>query len=79
MADHDDHFGPQVPGIFDFTLLFEQSILSLLPTALFVLLAPLRIVPLLRRENRVKAGPLLWSKLVRYFILPRLFYSRISY
>lgn len=60
----DDKFGPQVPGIFDFTLLFEQSILSLLPTVLFIVVAPLRILPLLRRESRVKPGPLLWAKLV---------------
>jgi ATP-binding cassette, subfamily C (CFTR/MRP), member 1 len=64
MAPSDDHFGPQVPGVFDFTILFEQSILSLLPTALFIVIAPLRVFPLLSREKRVRPGPLLWAKLV---------------
>lgn len=64
MAPSDDHFGPQIPGVFDFTILFEQSILSLLPTALFILVTPLRVFPLLSREKLVKPGPVLWAKLV---------------
>ncbi|KAI8243023.1 ABC transporter atnG [Colletotrichum sp. SAR 10_96] len=43
MSDADDYFGPQVNGYFDFTVLFEQSILSILPTALLILLAPVAI------------------------------------
>ncbi|KAF6831810.1 ABC multidrug transporter [Colletotrichum musicola] len=60
----DDYFGPQVNGYFDFTVLFEQSILSILPTALFILLAPCRIAWLLRqRDVSVRSGKLLWLKL----------------
>ncbi|GKT42621.1 ABC transporter atnG [Colletotrichum spaethianum] len=59
----DDYFGPQVRGYFDFTVLFEQSILSILPTALFILLAPFRVTWLLRNDIRVRSGTLLWLKL----------------
>lgn len=64
MAGDDNRFGPKLPGVFDFTLLFEQSILSLLPTALFILVTPLRVAPLLRRASRVQPGRLLWAKCV---------------
>ena len=44
----DDVFGPVVApscrGGFDFTLLFEQAILSCGPSALFLLILPLRII-----------------------------------
>ncbi|CAM1501751.1 Fc.00g037350.m01.CDS01 [Cosmosporella sp. VM-42] len=59
----DIYFGPHLPGIFDFTILFEQSILSLLPTALFTILAPFRLFHLRNHEVRVRSGSLLWSKL----------------
>ncbi|KAI8265702.1 ABC transporter [Colletotrichum sp. SAR11_239] len=64
MSDADNYFGPQVNGYFDFTVLFEQSILSILPTALLIILAPVRITWLLRNDIRVRAGKLLWLKLV---------------
>ncbi|KAI8249166.1 ABC transporter atnG [Colletotrichum sp. SAR 10_77] len=59
MSNADNYFGPQVNGYFDFTVLFEQSILSILPTALLILLAPVRITWLLRNDIRVRAGKLL--------------------
>ncbi|KAL0937343.1 ABC multidrug transporter [Colletotrichum truncatum] len=62
-AAADDYFGPQVNGYFDFTVLFEQSILSILPTALLILLAPIRITWLLRNDVHVRSGKLLWLKL----------------
>ncbi|KAK1493023.1 hypothetical protein CTAM01_09650 [Colletotrichum tamarilloi] len=63
MSGGDDYFGPQVRGYFDFTVLFEQSILSILPSALFILLVPVRISSLLRNGIRVRSGKLLWLKL----------------
>lgn len=60
----DTNFGPHHPGLFDFTILFEQSILSLLPTCIFILLVPLRISVLWKHEKATKPGILLWSKLV---------------
>jgi ATP-binding cassette subfamily C (CFTR/MRP) protein 1 len=64
MTADDDDFGPHMPGVFDFTILFEQSILSLLPSVLFVLLMSWRVAYLHRRPQRVSAGPLLWVKMV---------------
>ena len=66
MATGDNRFGPHLPGVFDFTLLFEQSILSLLPTALFILFTPLRVLPLVKRANRAEGRWLLWAKCVSY-------------
>jgi ATP-binding cassette, subfamily C (CFTR/MRP), member 1 len=65
MSEQDNVFGPQLRGSFDFTVLFEQSILSIAPTALFVVLAPFRIAWLLRRRDAcARSGRLLWLKLV---------------
>ncbi|KAL6714215.1 hypothetical protein ACLMJK_008710 [Lecanora helva] len=65
----DDTFGPYAGscrGGFDFTLLFEQAILSLLPLCLLLLVTPFRVVYLIRREIKVKKSVLLPSKLVLY-------------
>ncbi|OLN96559.1 Canalicular multispecific organic anion transporter 1-like protein 1 [Colletotrichum chlorophyti] len=62
-AAADDYFGPQARGYFDFTILFQQSILSILPTALFILLAPFRLIWLRRHDVCVRSGKLLWLKL----------------
>ncbi|CAG7555748.1 unnamed protein product [Fusarium equiseti] len=59
--DSDDRFGPHRANTFDFTILFEQSILSLLPTGLFLLLVPLRLFLLRNNENVSKIGTLLWA------------------
>ncbi|KAG4267241.1 hypothetical protein FPRO04_04853 [Fusarium proliferatum] len=59
----DNSFGPQRAGVFDFTILFEQSILSLLPTGLFILLVPLRLYVLWSNERATKSKPLLWAKM----------------
>ncbi|KAL2812693.1 P-loop containing nucleoside triphosphate hydrolase protein [Aspergillus granulosus] len=59
-------------GGFDFTMLFEELILSILPIALAILIAPLRIYILLRTGSKVESskrpifkasGWLLWSAL----------------
>jgi hypothetical protein len=65
MSQADNHFGPQLPGVFDFTILFEQSILSLLPTCIFILLTPLRISTLIHHDSIVRSRKLFWSKQVR--------------
>ncbi|KAF5553404.1 Canalicular multispecific organic anion transporter 2 [Fusarium napiforme] len=62
--DADNTFGPQRAGVFDFTILFEQSILSLLPTGLFILLVPLRLYVLWNNERVTKSDFLLWAKMV---------------
>jgi ATP-binding cassette, subfamily C (CFTR/MRP), member 1 len=63
----DDVFGPQVHGVragFDFTLLFEQSIMSIGPSALLLIMFPLRAVQLYRQGVKVKPGKQLRLKLV---------------
>ncbi|CVK96796.1 related to multidrug resistance-associated protein [Fusarium mangiferae] len=60
----ENSFGPQRAGVFDFTILFEQSILSLLPTGLFILLVPVRLSVLWNNERATKSKPLLWAKMI---------------
>jgi hypothetical protein len=52
----DDHFGP-ASGIqcrnFDFTIFFEQTILSIGPSSAFILLASARILILFRHRTQV--------------------------
>ncbi|KAL9030430.1 MAG: hypothetical protein Q9196_001447 [Gyalolechia fulgens] len=65
----DDTFGPYAGscrGGFDFTLLFEESILSILPLCLLLIIVPFRVVYLLRRRIKVYRNFLLPSKLLSY-------------
>lgn len=69
----DDTFGPSVGrcrGGFDFTLLFEESILSLLPLLLLLGIVPLRILYLFKRSLKVTGRALLLSKLVCNYVEP---------
>ncbi|KAI1841095.1 hypothetical protein JX266_012688 [Neoarthrinium moseri] len=63
MNASDDTFGPRLEGEFDFTLLFEQSILSILPSVLLICVAAVRIGWLCRRQVQVRTGTLLGAKL----------------
>lgn len=65
MDSQDDTFGPHLPGAFDFTLLFEQSILSLLPTTLFIVAALWRFGRIVHRPTCVVPSMLSVVKLVR--------------
>lgn len=67
--DH-DAFGPRLTGSFDFTLYFEQAILSIIPSALFLTISSCRIAWLLRRQSLPHSGWLLWAKLVGWAIAP---------
>ena len=61
-------FGPWAGdcwGGFDFTLLFEETVLSILPLAATLLVIPFRVFYLLRREVKVDRSALLALKLVR--------------
>lgn len=65
----DNSFGPAVPsdcrGGFDFTLLFEQAILSILPCALFLLVAWLRLARIWKSPSVVAPrGALYLAKLL---------------
>ncbi len=64
---NDDLIGPAVVGCrgdFDFTAVFEQSFLSIAPSALFVVLAALRIGYLIRKPQVVLARTFQSLKLV---------------
>jgi hypothetical protein len=54
-------------GGFDFTLLFEETILQILPIALILILVPFRIVQLSQKRLKVVDSWLLLTKLVSSF------------
>ncbi len=56
--------GPSCRGGLDFTLTFEEAILSILPTALLIIAATLQVVFLFGRPRLVGNGNLLWLKQV---------------
>ena len=64
----DDSFGPHASGCrggFDFTLLFEECILTILPVLLALLVTPFRLLYLTRKTIKVTSSRLLPCKLVR--------------
>jgi hypothetical protein len=73
----DNTFGPwageHCRGGFDFTLLFEEAILSLTPLALVLCVAPFRIFYLWRKQTKVSRSLLLPAKLVGLFQAHSLF------
>ncbi|RLM01585.1 hypothetical protein CFD26_108938 [Aspergillus turcosus] len=73
MACDDNGFGPVINhgcrGSFDFTLLFEQTILSIAPSTLFLLLVPWNYVCLLRGPRKVQPSFLAWWKRVCILVL----------
>lgn len=66
-----DSFGPTVSKGFDFTLPFQDSVLSLLPSV-FLLILPSRIWSLHSKLQKVHRSHIYESKLVRCEIHPRL-------
>jgi hypothetical protein len=46
-------FGPSAKGRFDFTLTFENAVLSIVPSVVFFLLAPQRLVWLSKQPRKV--------------------------
>lgn len=62
----DRAFGPQVQAQFDFTLLFESSILTILSTCVLLVLSPVYVYQLVQKPICVRRGLLLYSKLVRW-------------
>jgi ATP-binding cassette subfamily C (CFTR/MRP) protein 1 len=66
----DNSFGPflDLPGkeTFDFTLLFEETILSIAPSALLLLLIPPRILRLWKTPRKVNGSYLKTTKIVSF-------------
>ena len=70
---NDNAFGPAISdchGAFDFTLLFEQSILSIGPSALLLLLGPLRLYQLYGSTVKTLPDPGYTAKAVRLHLYP---------
>ncbi|KAJ6785360.1 hypothetical protein PWT90_03235 [Aphanocladium album] len=65
----DAQFGPQLPGQFDFTLLFEQVMLTIVPGGVVVLAIPFYLQLALYEARKVRAGFLLWLKLAIGLVL----------
>ncbi|KAH0429478.1 ABC multidrug transporter [Colletotrichum camelliae] len=67
IADCEGSFGPAASACsdrFDFTLLFEQSLLNIGPSAALLLALPLRLQQLLRQRRKVLRHPLNAAKIV---------------
>jgi hypothetical protein len=62
----DDQFGPIIAcaHTFDFTLVFEQSILSIGPSAIFISLSLLRFSQLRKTNVKITRGILGYAKVV---------------
>lgn len=56
-------FGPQLPGHFDFTILFEHAMMWLVPTGLAILVTPFYLKSAMRAERKVRPGKLLWIQM----------------
>ncbi|KAI9826794.1 MAG: hypothetical protein M1819_007265 [Sarea resinae] len=68
----EDSFGPQEKyclGGFDFTLLFEETFLSIAPNGLFLIAALLRSFVLFKERTKVNREVLYWLKLVNFAAL----------
>ena len=71
----DNTFGPAIDpscrGGFDFTLLFEQCIFTILPCSLFLIAVPVRVFTLRHAETVARLDGKLVAKLVKcvHFIL----------
>ncbi|RFU28601.1 hypothetical protein B7463_g7731, partial [Scytalidium lignicola] len=57
-------FGPTVPGRFDFTPLFEDIFLSIVPSAIFLLLLPIRLFILHKQPRKVLKSTLHSQKIL---------------
>lgn len=82
-SDADDTFGPVIlascRGGVDFTLLFEHTILSILPACIFLLWSALRIIQLRQSSSKTLSSSISLAKTVSdpreqrfYLILRRL-------
>lgn len=61
---HEQEFGPTAGGRFDFTLLFEHAIFSIGPSAVLLLIAPLRLLQLKGQQVKVSHHLSSWLKIV---------------
>ncbi|RAL16008.1 uncharacterized protein BO97DRAFT_421249 [Aspergillus homomorphus CBS 101889] len=73
---NEDLFGPGTAGDcrsnFDFTLLFEQSILSLLPSTVLILVTPGRLAHLVRQDVKTAHGIRIYRRMLTFVIFAAL-------
>lgn len=67
MAALDNLFGPQWGSVFDFTLAFENWIVTLLPAALIIITTPIYAIAFLKKPVLCFVDGLFWAKLVRIY------------
>ena len=60
----DNSLGPRLPGAFDFTLKFEQAVMTIPPAAAFILIAAWRGFAVYKKPVCTNAPKLLNAKLV---------------
>lgn len=60
----DNVFWPHGFPIFDFSLVFEESILQILPSSSFILFGPAIILHYRQTNARIRQNKLLWTKVV---------------
>lgn len=74
-AGDDTAWGPQLGHSFDFTLRFEQTVFTLIPSCAFILCSPYYIWKVYRGARLARSGYLFWLKLVCWaattFSLPK--------
>ncbi|KAJ3495797.1 hypothetical protein NLG97_g3135 [Lecanicillium saksenae] len=64
LVSMDAMFGPQLPGHFDFTIMFEHSIFWLIPSVVVILSTPFFLKSAIRSQPQVRAGFHLVTKVV---------------
>lgn len=67
----DASFGPVITGCrqgFDFTLAFERYFFSIVPSAVLLCAAPIRILTLRRHDAKVRGDFLKYTKMVSLFL-----------
>ena len=67
LPNSDSKFGPAVAydcRQFDFTLYFEQIFMSLVPSLFFILLSPIRVAAVVRRNIKTLSTPFHGAKIV---------------
>lgn len=65
---NDNSWGPQNGDNADFTLVFENSILAILPAAFFLVILPMRLQYHWKKPKVATAGILFWARVVSGFI-----------
>lgn len=73
----DNSFGPQHGTAFDFTLLFNDVVLTIIPATFLIAVCPVALYSKRNVEPQVDPSPAFWAKLVR-LLLSLLLQSRSS-